>query len=58
MLLAQRETFLKKLKVSLNADMSDDEKDSCDEQILGFTRDLVTFKREQRAITNILTGAK
>ena len=51
------EHFLKKLKVSLNVDMSDDEKDSYDEQILGFTRDLVTFKREQRHITKILTDA-
>jgi hypothetical protein len=50
------EHYLKKLKVSLNSDFTEDEKDSCDEQILGITRDLVTFKREQRAITNALTG--
>jgi hypothetical protein len=50
------EYYLKKVKASLNFDLSEDERDSCDEQILGITRDLVTFKREQRAITTILTG--
>lgn len=50
------EHFLKKLKSSLNNDFTEDERDSCQEQILGVSRDLVTFKREQRVITNILTG--
>jgi hypothetical protein len=50
------EHYLKKLKVSLNDELTEDELDSCKEQILGIERDLITFKREQRLITSTLTG--
>ena len=50
------EHYLKKLKASMNDNFTEDERDSYEEQILGFERDLITFKREQRLITNTLTG--